>query len=54
MRPDLQVGGTEAPRGLVFGSKECGWQGTDWGFGPRQTGVSLGASIVATRAPVCV
>lgn len=45
--------GTKAPRGLVFGPREFGWRGPDLGFRHRQTGVSLGASLVAMRVRAC-
>lgn len=45
--------GTKAQRGLVFGPREFGWRGPDLGFRHRQTGVSLGASLVAMRVRAC-
>lgn len=55
MRPDLQVGGTEAPQGLSLWLEGMWLAGSRLGIWTQTDGCqSLGMSFVGMRAPVCV
>lgn len=58
MRPGYRLGGPEAPRVLsLWLEGECGWQGTDWGLGPRSSGCDLEQALwprVRLRVYECV